>query len=148
MEYKEYEIKCAEIKEKNRILLSGFERWLSKKGFTEKTIRKHILNADLYINDFLLYTDCIKAREGAPEIGMYLGYWFIKKGLGSSKVAIKESAASVKRFYQFMYEIGEISEDDLSDLKIRIKEEMLEWVDTFERYEDPNITNMEEVWGF
>jgi len=31
-------------------------------------------------------------------------------------------------------------------MKERIKEDMPEWLATMERYDDPNIEDMEEVW--
>lgn len=36
---------------------------------------------------------------------------------------------------------------DLDELKERIKDEMPEWIATMKRYDDPSITDMEEVWG-
>jgi FPC/CPF motif-containing protein YcgG len=47
-----------------------------------------------------------------------------------------------------MYEQGLITQEDLAWLKERIKEEMPEWVATMNRYDDPSITDMEDVWGF
>ena len=148
MDYEDDESGYDRIEGDNKILLSEFEDWLTKKGFTPKTIGKHVSNVDFYINEFLMYSECIEAKDGASEISMYLGYWFIKKALWSGKAAIKENAASLKKFYQFMLEKGEISEEDLSDLKITIKEEMPEWLETMERYLDEDINDMEEVWGF
>ncbi len=45
----------------------------------------------------------------------------------------------------FMYEQSKISEEAFSTLKESIKEEMPEWLAN--RYDDPEIENMEEVWG-
>jgi hypothetical protein len=78
---------------------------------------------------------------------MFLGYWFIRKAMWASPSAIRENAASLKMFYTFMHEQGHIDADDLQDLKETIKEEMPEWVGTVERYDDPDITDPEEVWG-
>jgi len=78
---------------------------------------------------------------------MFLGYWFIKKAMWANKTAIKENAASLKKFYQFMYEQCKISEEDFSALKESIKKEMPEWLATMDRYDDPDIDDMGEVWG-
>jgi len=101
---------------------------------------------DFYVNEFLLYEDAVEAKDGTYEIGMYLGYWFIKKAMWANIAAIKENAASLKKFYQFMCERGQILEEEFSTLKESIKEGMPEWLATMARYDDPDIEDMEEVW--
>ena len=61
--------------------------------------------------------------------------------------AIKNNAASLKKFYQFMLEKGKIDNTDFEELKQIIKEEMPQWLSTMERYDDPDIEDMGEVWG-
>ena len=95
-----------------------------------------------------MYEDAIEAKSGAGEIGMFLGYWFIKKAMWANKSAIKENAASLKKFYQYLYEDNKVSEEDINVLKESIKENMPEWLATMGRYDDPLIEDMEEVWGF
>jgi site-specific recombinase XerD len=146
-EYQEYERACKRIKKDNAKLLEQFDQWLSGKGLAQKTVRRHVENADFYINTFLLYEDAIPAKEGASHISMFLGYWFIRKAMWASPSAIRENAASLKKFYTFMQEQGQIDADKLQDLKETIKEEMPDWVGTVERYDDPDITDPEEIWG-
>ncbi len=148
MNYKEYEKECKRIKEENKELISGFKNWLSSKGLSQKTIDKHTLNVDFYVNEFLLYEDAIEAKDGVGEIGMFLGYWLIKKALWANKTVIRENASSLKKFYQYLYEIGKVSEEAFLTLKETIKEDMPDWLATMERYDDPEIEDMEDVWGF
>jgi len=145
-EYEEYEQAGAKIKEENAKLLADFEQWLLGKGLAEKTIHQHVENAEFYINTFLLYEDAIPAKEGASSISMFLGYWFIRKAMWASPASIKQNAASLKKFYTFMHGQGHIDADDLQYLKKTIKEEMPEWLATVERYDDPEITDPEEIW--
>lgn len=145
--YEQYEKECKEIRKENEALLSVFEIWLSSKNLTEETIDRHRSNVDFYINEFLLYEDSIKAADGISEIGLFLGYWFIKKAMWANKAAIKQNAASLKKFYQFLNEDGKISKEALQGMKDEIKEDMPEWLATMERYDDPDIEDMEEVWG-
>jgi hypothetical protein len=128
-EYKKYEQACAKIKEDNAKLLASFEQWLLAKGLGKKSIKEHVKNADFYINTYLLYEEAISAKEGAWRISSFLGDWFIRKALWSSQTSIKENAASLKKFYTFMLEKGEIDADDLQELKEAIKEEMDEWLE-------------------
>lgn len=148
MESENYDDEYGDTEQYNDELLSEFEDWLVGKGLTQKTVNKHLSNISFFINDYLLYYEDVEAKDGIPEVGMFLGYWFIKKAMWSSPATIKENAASLKKFYQFMLEKGEITKDDFSELKEIIKEDMPEWIATMKRYLDEDIDDMEEVWGF
>ena len=121
--------------------------WLKKKNLKEKTIRAHLVNVDFYINEFLLYEEAEEAKDGALNIGMFLGYWFIKKALWASTSQIKSNAASLKKFYTFLFEKEMIDKEELDELKAKIKSDMPEWLATMNRYDDPTITDPGEVWG-
>jgi site-specific recombinase XerD len=131
-EYKKYERACAKIKEENAKLLADFQQWLTEKGLAPKTIKEHAQNVDFYINTFLLYEDAIPAKDGAGHISIFLGDWFVRKALWASATSIRESAASLKKFYTFMGEKGKISADELQELKETIKEEMADWLANLE----------------
>lgn len=88
--YEQYEKECKKRRKENEALLSAFDIWLSSTNLARKTIDRHISNVDFYINEFLLYEDSIKAADGMDEIGMFLGYWFIKKAMWANKAAIKK----------------------------------------------------------
>jgi len=145
--YEQFEKECKRIRKENEKILHNFEQWLSDKKLSKKTKSKHSSNVDFYINDFLLYEDAIEASDGAGQIGMFLGYWFIRKAMWASKTAMKENAASLKKFYQFMLESGKISKEAFKDLNETIKEDMPEWLSTLERYDNPEIEDPEEIWG-
>lgn len=144
--YEQYEKECKKIRRENEKLLLDFGRWLLDKNLSQRTKNKHLSNVDFYINDYLLYEDAIKATDGSSRIGMFLGYWFIRKAMWASKTSIKESAASLKQFYQFILERGKLSTESFDRLKERIKEDMPEWLATLERYDDPDIEDPEEIW--
>jgi hypothetical protein len=145
--YEQYEQNCAKVRKDNEILLDDFSKWLADKGLVPKTIDKHCYNLDFYINEFLMYEEATDASEGVCQIDLFLGYWFIKKAMWASKSSIKSNATSIKKFYEFMLEKGNIDEEDYIDLKDEIKNNMQEWLDTMDRYDDPEIEDMEEVWG-
>ena len=144
--YEQYEKECKRIRKENENLLIDFKKWLSGKKLSKKTIDKHVSNVDFYINDFLLYEDAIEAADGVSSMGMFLGYWFIRKAMWSRKAAIKENAASLKKFYEFMLEKKKIAKESFEYLKETIKEDMPEWTATMERYDNPDIEDPEEIW--
>jgi len=145
--YEQYEQDCERIREENEQLLDDFEKWLSDKKLSPKTVANHRNNVDFYINTFLLHEEATDASDGVYEIDLFLGFWFIKKAMWASKSSIKSNATSIKKFYEFMLEKGKIDEEDYIELKEVIKNKMQEWLDTMDRYDDPEIDDMEEVWG-
>jgi hypothetical protein len=114
-------------------------------GLKKATAQKHRQNIDFYINEFLLYESPIHASEGAGEVGMFLGYWFIRKAMWANETSIKANATSLKRFYDFMNMRGEVDLEAVKDMKQRIKEDLPEWIATLRRYDDPSLET-EDVW--
>lgn len=145
IEYEEYERKCSSIREENMTLLDNFESWIRSKGLSEATAQKHRENIDFYINEFLLYESPKHASEGVDEVGMFLGYWFIRKAMWANEASVKANATSLKKFYDFMFEREEVGLEAAKDMKERIKEDLPEWVATMKRYDDPSI-DPEDVW--
>ena len=146
-DYERYEAECKRIRESNASLLGDFEDWLRKSNLADKTIRRHSENVDFYSNECLVYEDAVEPQDGTDSVSMFLGYWFIRKAMWSSESSIRSNAASLKKFYTFLHERGLVSKDDLDSLKETIKEAMPDWLATLARYDDPSITDMEEVWG-
>jgi len=138
-----YEENCKINQKENGILLGEFDNWLSTSGLSKKTIENHVSNIEFYINDYLLYEDAIKAKDGVNEVQMFLGYWFIKKAMWASQSSIKSNATSLKKFYTFMHEKDLVSSDEIDELKFTIKKGMAEWLATLRRYDNPSIEN---VW--
>ncbi|MCZ6805112.1 MAG: recombinase [Proteobacteria bacterium] len=129
-EYEEYERKCSSIREENLTLLDSFESWIRSKGLAEATAKKHRWNIDFYINEFLLYETPKHASEGVDEVGMFLGYWFIRKAMWANEASVKANATSLKKFYNFMFERGKVNPEAVKDMNERIKEDLPEWVAT------------------
>ena len=142
-DYEKYEKECKNIRIANELLLNEFEVWLKSTGLSEKTINNHLSNIDFFVNEYLLYEDATEAKDGSYAIGIFLGYWFIRKAMWASQSSIKSNAASLKKFYTFMHEKGLINKEDLTILKQTIKEEMPEWLATLRRYDDLSI---DDVW--
>ena len=147
-EYESYLSECRRIRSSNKRLLNNFKKWLEKNKPTQKTITNHINNIDFYINECLLYDEPREPDSVVTAIDYLLGYWFIKKAMWASKSSIKSNATSLKKFYTFMYENGFIDKKDLDEVKDSIKQNMSKWIETLRRYDDPEIEDMEEVWGF
>ncbi len=145
-EYEIFEKKCRAIQKANKKLLEGFREWMKAKGLGEATVKKHAQNTDFYINHCLLYDDPPKsAAEGVSGLDYFLGYWFIRKAMWASESSIRENTTSLKKFYTYMKETGQVGDDDLAELREEIREGLPEWLETVRRYDDPSI-DIEDVW--
>ena len=132
----DYDKKVEKNIKRNAEFIVGFEAWLREKDLAEKTIRKHLNNTDLYINDYLNYYDITKAEDGIDEVYSFLNGWFIEKCLWASKTSIKETAASIMKFYQYMSENNYVTVEDYRDIRNFIRENMDEILETLEEYEN------------
>jgi site-specific recombinase XerD len=146
-DYEKYEADCKRIRKENKTLIKGFEGYLKEKNLSKNTIGKHVQNIDFFIDEFLLYEDSTSPADGVSEVSYFLGAWFIKKAMWATEAAIKSNIASLKNFYTWMNSQGKITDEELADLKLTIKEEKQEWIDTLKRYDDPDCDH-EDVWGF
>ena len=132
----DYDKKIEEKRKRNEKYIKKFEEWLNEKGLVVKTIRKHLNNVDLYINDYLNYYDVIKVEEGMEEIYSFFDGWFIEKCLWASRSSLKEIASSIKKFYQYMSENNYVSVENYKDMCIFIKENMNEFLEQLDAFDN------------
>lgn len=140
-DYEEYERECDKIRQTNEELLVLFEEELQNSGLSAKTVRRHLSNADFYINEYLLREEPRPMEDGITELDMFLGFFFIRKCMWSTPGTIKSTAASIKKFYKCMMNHGKISKDDYVYLCDDIKENMEQWQTDCAVYNDPDAPN-------
>ena len=76
-DYKDWEKKVEENRKRNEKFINEFDSWLNEKGLAKKTIRKHLNNASLYINDYLNYYDASKMVDIVHYVHGFLFVLFI-----------------------------------------------------------------------
>ena len=134
--YEEYEKKCKKQEERNNEFLKIFEEDLRKAGLSNKTISRHVENAEFYINEYLFYEEPWPMEKGCSELDMFFGDFFIRKCIWSTPATIKSTAASLKKFYKCMYEHGCLKKELYDTLCYDIKESMEDWQDECARFND------------
>ncbi len=144
MTWEEYGEKCDKIREENKRYLEVFLEDIN--GLSDKTVNAHLGNADFYINDYLLSEEALTMDQGIFNINSFLGDYFIRKCMWSTPASIKSTAASIKKFYKSMLEHGFIEKDDYVLLCNTIKENMDEWQDACEAYNDHDAVVPFEFW--
>ena len=93
-------------------------------------------NVDLYIDDYLNYYEITKVEDGMSSVYSFLDSWFNRKCLWASKKSLKEIVSSIKKFYQYMSENNYVSEKDYKDMCSFIKENMEEFLEQVDAYDN------------
>lgn len=136
------EKKIKENQTRNQKFIKEFEEWLKEKSLSDKTIKKHISNVDLFINDYLNYYDIETAEEGITSVYSFLNGWFIEKCMWATPYTTKEEAASIKKFYAYMSEKGYVEKEDYKFLCEELKDSMDEILDTLEAFDNGTYYDM------
>lgn len=136
------ERKIKENQTRNKKFMKEFEEWLKEKSLSDKTIKKHISNVDIFINDYLNYYDIETAEEGITSVYSFLNGWFIEKCMWATPYTTKEEAASIKKFYAYMSEKGYVEKEDYKFLCEELKDSMDEILDTLEAFDNGTYYDM------
>lgn len=136
------EKKIKENQKRNKKFMKEFEEWLKEKSLSDKTIKKHLSNVDLFINDYLNYYDIETAEEGINSVYSFLSGWFIEKCMWATPYTTKEEAASIKKFYAYMSEKGYVEKEDYKFLCEELKDSMDEILDTLEAFDNGTYYDM------
>ena len=116
-----------------------FQEDLENAGLKDKTIYNHLSNANLFINDFLIYNMDATMEEGVTMLGDFLGDFLIRKCMWSTPATVKTTAASLKKFYKCMAEHGKIEKKDYDYVCRDIKESMEYWQESCKSYNNPHF---------
>jgi len=122
--------------ERNKKFIEEFKKYLTEQGLVLKTINKHISNIDLYLNEYLNYYETTKMEDGIYEVDTFFSDWFIRKCMWATKNSIKETASSIKKFYNCMQKLEYIKKEDYKQLCEEIKENMEYWLESLKEYDD------------
>ena len=81
IDFEKFEKQCDEIREINAKYIEGFVDELSKKGFVDKTVKRHYENVDFYLNTYLLREDALTMENGCKDeyLSDFFGYFFMEK---------------------------------------------------------------------
>ncbi|MBQ9009873.1 MAG: recombinase [Clostridia bacterium] len=130
----DYEKRVKENEKANEEYLRIFREDLTASGLGEKTIRNHIENVDLLLNDYLPgYEDEFSMQDGMNCMYGFFSF-FIRKCLWSTPATVKKQGASLKKFYKCMMEHGFIEKVDYNEFASNLKELLPEFAEECEDY--------------
>ena len=145
MEMTEMERTCEEIEKENQEYLAVFEEELKKKGLSEKTIRRHLENADFYLNTFLLRYDPCPMASGVERLSEFADF-FIRKCMWSTPSSVKTTFASLKKFYKCMLEHGNVSPEEFETLKEDIQFNLEDWQEECRVYNEKGYEEYQNMF--
>ena len=109
------------IKRENDRCLSVFEADLKEKGLSDKTVQEHLLNAELFLNQYLLNYEETDLEDGTAFIDNFFIHFYIRKCMWASQSDLKRVCASLKKFYQCMLRHDWIDEEEYEDVLDQIR---------------------------
>jgi hypothetical protein len=101
----------------DRLIQRFYKHLKLKKGLSEETASAHAHQIEFFALHYLRdYEDKSLLDASGMNIESYLGDWYIRKVLNSSKSDIRSILAAFKKFFKFLYEKQEIGKEQLDDL--------------------------------
>ena len=91
------------------------------------------------------YYDITKVEDGLDEVLPFLNGWFIEKCMWLSRNLLKETASSLKKFYQYMSENNYVGVNDYKETFDFIKnnmDDLLEHVDEFNNFDEDDYYDL------
>jgi hypothetical protein len=123
------------LEKKTEIVLKRFYRHLTeKKGLSEETASRHAGQIEFFAFHYLMdYNEKSILDASGSDIEDYLGNWYIRKVLNSTKSDVRSILVAFKKFFKFLYERGEIDKEQLGDI-LSACEDPQTYIRRFETY--------------
>lgn len=118
----------------NNAIIEEFEQLMKTSGLVKKTIRNHIQNIDLFVNDYM-HVEEIEFEDWHEEIDEFFE-WAIRKNVISSQLSLRQFVASIKKFYKFLFDSGKIDINTSKKVNSILKEGMPDWSISAQQFED------------
>ena len=100
-----------------RLMKQFFQYLTAEKGLSEETASAHAHQSEFFATHYLRdYEDKSLLDVSGNDIESYLGDWYIRKVLNSTKSDVRAILVAFKKFFKFLYETQEIGKEQLEDI--------------------------------
>jgi hypothetical protein len=121
-------------KNRERLVKQFFEHLTADKGLSEEKASLHSGKIEFFAFHYLMnYNGKSILDASGSDIEEYLGDWYIRKVLNSTKSDVRSILAAFKKFFKFLYERGEIDKEQLEDIHSAC-EDPQKYIRRFETY--------------
>lgn len=114
--------------ERNKKFIDIFNNSLKQQGLSNKTIKIHMSNIELYLNDYLNHGNIIKMEDGYNQIVSFIGIWAIREGIITYKYYLNDYCSTFKNFYKCMLDNNFIKKEDYKEVVESIKNNKEDWI--------------------
>lgn len=124
-EVQDYSTRIKAIQAHNQPILNNFEAWLTQSGLSPKKVKNQVQDIAFFA-EYLVYEDKpFKRLDEADEGDVYgfLSFWFPRKAMWSSPNSTKEYFTSFRKFFKWLGQTGQISEQVVGDVLNTLKED-------------------------
>ncbi len=141
------EVKIHKRRESNteRLIKQFYKHLKLEKGISEETASAHAGQIEFFASHYLRdYEDKSLLDTSGRDIENYIGNWYIRKVLNSSKSDVRAILVAFKKFFKFLFEEGKIEKRQLDDI-LEACASPQRYIRRFESYDalDPES----ETWG-
>ena len=123
------------LEKKTERLIKQFYNYLTEnKGLSEETASAHAQRIEFFALHYLMdYEGKNLLDASGNDIENYLGDWYIRKVLNSSKSDVRPALVAFKKFFKFLYEKRKIGKEQLEDILLAC-ESPQRYIRRFETY--------------
>lgn len=108
--------------------LTMFEDEMDSDGVEEMTLRRHLANAELYLDKYLLERESLQMPDGPAEFAGFMTRVYIKNPENVDPAGVKNMCASIQKFYHCMMKNDRIFPADYQELCRVIRDNQTEWM--------------------
>jgi site-specific recombinase XerD len=121
----DYDARADAIRAYNQPILEGFETRLKQAGLSPKTVKNQVSDIDFFGEYLVYYDDPLKRLDEADEGDVYrfLADWFPRKAMWSSESSVKAYLTSFRKFFSWLGQTGQVSDQAVSRVLSTLKEE-------------------------
>lgn len=117
-----------DLPEENHEYMTLFLNDLTASNLSPRTIDHHLENIDLFLNEYLWGWKEAHMAEGVGRIDAFFMDFFIDQWFWASSTSVRQTAASIKKFYRSMLNHRKISEKEYQQVEKTIQNRKEEWV--------------------
>ena len=122
-----------DLPEENHGYMMAFQKDLAASNLTSQTINHHLENADLFLNEYLWGWEEEHMEDGVARIDSFFMDYFIDQWPWASQTSIRQTAASIKKFYRSMLNHGKIAENEYQLVEKTIQCRKGRWLEELHR---------------
>lgn len=136
IDWDEIEADRKDNQDKVRLYLGEFRADLEKAGLKEKTIGRHLSNAELYF-EWMIEHEGYDADDAPSQLDGFLGDWFIRRCMWSTPNSVKTTAASLKKLLTSIMNHGHMVDSEYRNAMHTLRKDLPEWQRKCALYNDP-----------